>query len=483
LVNKLLIKQDINRPNVYNQSEKEIILRLDVQPSDELRQDAYQNRNKKIGTDVCIVLDASGSMGEPLRGEMKSTGRQEYIDGKLYDIAEFVDETGITKRKSAVQAVKKLIPLLREEDTISLVAYDDNPYLMFEGLKRKDEAEIVDGLKRSMKYGGNTNVSAALREAKNVLRKLPENRYKRIIFLTDGHPTSESEEAGIQEGQLLAEYNITIDCLGIGKDYNYDYLQKIAIPSRGITRQINTPEEAEALYRELFQVSQNLIATNVELKLQFSPDVRASEYYRGLPENTFLGKIEYDSPTARLKTFKLGDINRDKKQRYFFKMTVPAEPGFEGVKAVARAELSYDLPGLSAQREVTNAQIAVQYVERPNLALNVNSDVENGFKLVEIARLVAEADELQKDPAKKVLVLTRYKEIAAKYTELKMEEEAEMYRNIADKFERDEKISKHEMNTARGKTSTAGNETDALPPFIDQKKIAATFGNFGKFNI
>ncbi len=463
--NELVLNPEVNTPLLLNdQKERQVKVKLTVHPSDEIRR-LKNSTSQNVGTDVCIVLDVSLSMRDLVGGDFKYTGEQRMIEGQLRNIV----EGGITKLDNAITSIEKLIPKLRPEDTLSLIVYEDNPHTIFEGYMGAQTEEIKLKLQECYNYSGNTNISSALREARHLLMKCDMMRPKKIIFLTDGHPVGDTEEAGIYEGVMIAEHNISIDCLGLGEDFNFPFVAEIAKPAKGRTELIDQTdlEKVESLFAELFERSQNVLATNVELKLTFSPQVRVTEHYRGVPENMYLGKVKM-SADNRTVTFKLGQIETNQRYEYFFLVSVPPQEGYLGPFRLMTAELVYNLPGISHVQEVTKKPVVVEFVKDEKLAQRRNGSVESEYSLAEIMRLVEEAN-VHLKASENVKAAEKYQSIIDRYNTLGMVEEVKLYRELLTKLKENGQITTSDLNKAHSTSSKAADSGELAETLSDEE--------------
>ena len=474
MANELVITDQLNVPVLLSDDrERQVKVKLSIYPSDEIRRKATKHQQNATGADVCVVLDVSHSMRNIVGGDYEETGETAFVDGQQVTFV-----TGSTsKLDSAVNAIENLVPMLRENDTLSLIVYDDNPHLIFKGLMKKDSERILRDLKKCYKYKGNTNISAALREARLLLNEFSQERPKRMIFLTDGQPVGDTEENGIREGKMAAEYNITIDALGFGDDFNYDFIQRIAEPSKGRTNIIQTPEDAEQVFSRLFRNTQDVLATNVELKLKFSQQVRVTDHYRGVPENMYLGKVKM-SPD-RTYTLNLGQLEANQRYDYYFLLTVPAQQGYTGTVRLFKATASYYIPGIVNDKEETSKDVKVEFTDKPHLANELNGDVEKDYTQAEIMKLLREAEDFQKQ-GDNMNTINRYEQIIQKYRGLGSVEDADMYVKVLEEFKASGKITLSEINAARQKSSSKVSDSGKLKPVLDESVEDIIYGKNGK---
>lgn len=122
--NELEISFDFDYENLLNDGiEKNVKLCISVKPSDELRR-SFEKSGRAQSTHICLLIDTSDSMAiivddsNAVRTGRTSIGE----DGKKYNVV----TGGISKLHIAVESAKKVVDLMREGDTLSCIAYDDN---------------------------------------------------------------------------------------------------------------------------------------------------------------------------------------------------------------------------------------------------------------------------------------------------------------------------------------------------------------------
>jgi Ca-activated chloride channel homolog len=147
---------------------------------------------------LMIVLDRSGSM----------------MGGKL---------------ELAKEAAARSVELLREEDTLGFIAFDDRPWVIVETGPLKNKKKTVEEI-LSITPGGGTEIYTSLEMAYQELEDLKLQR-KHIILLTDGQSaTSASYEDLIAAGK---EKNITLSTVAIGSDADRGLLEDLALWGSG----------------------------------------------------------------------------------------------------------------------------------------------------------------------------------------------------------------------------------------------------------
>jgi Ca-activated chloride channel homolog len=133
------------------------------------------------------------------------------------------------KIELAKEAAARSVELLREEDTLGFIAFDDRPWVIVETAPLKDKKKTVEEI-LSITPGGGTEIYPSLAMAYEELSDLKLQR-KHIILLTDGQSATGGDyESLIEEGK---EKNITLSTVAIGSDADRGLLEDLAIQGSG----------------------------------------------------------------------------------------------------------------------------------------------------------------------------------------------------------------------------------------------------------
>ncbi|GJM75478.1 hypothetical protein HMSSN036_76940 [Paenibacillus macerans] len=88
------------------------------------------------------------------------------------------------KLKLAKEAAQRTVELLRPQDTVGVVAFDDQPWWVVEPQKLGDKKDVLAQI-NGIPSGGGTNIYPAVEGALNKLLDVQAQR-KHLILLTDG---------------------------------------------------------------------------------------------------------------------------------------------------------------------------------------------------------------------------------------------------------------------------------------------------------
>ncbi|RKN86929.1 VWA domain-containing protein [Paenibacillus ginsengarvi] len=183
------------------------------------------------------------------------------------------------KMQLAQEAAARTVELMREKDTIGVLAFDSSPWWVVEPQQLKDPKKVTEQI-MSIAADGGTDIYPAVEQAYEKLRKVDAQR-KHIILLTDGQSaTNQSYEALAAE---MVKNNMTLSSVAIGDGADTQLLERIAQLAKGRYYFTNDQSTVPAIFsREAVLVSRTYIVDQ-----PFVPSVgQAAEW-----DSMFLGGL------------------------------------------------------------------------------------------------------------------------------------------------------------------------------------------------
>jgi Ca-activated chloride channel family protein len=266
--------------------------------------------DQNVPINLCLILDHSGSMnGRPLE----------------------------TVKKAANLLVDKLKP----SDRLSVVAFDHRAQVLVPNQSVEDPEKIKKQINRLSAEGG-TAIDEGLRLAIEELAKGKKDRVSQAFLLTDGENEHGDNERCLKLAQLATGYNLTLNTLGFGDNWNQDILEKIADAGLGTLSYIQKPDQAVNEFSRLFTRIQTVSLTNAYLLLSLMPNVRLAELKpiaQVHPDTIELpAQPEVDGRFA----IRLGDLMKDAERVILANIYLGQLP--EGTQAIANVQIRYDDP-------------------------------------------------------------------------------------------------------------------------------------------
>ncbi|WP_075617393.1 VWA domain-containing protein [Paenisporosarcina indica] len=191
--------------------------------------------------------------------EMEVKGKQQLPSLGLIIVMDRSGSMAGNKFELAKEAAARSIDLLREDDTLGFIAFDDRPWEIIEAKTLTNKEEALEKI-LSVSVGGGTEIYPGLELAYERLTELKLQR-KHIILLTDGQSASQNDyETLITDG---LGSNITLSTVAIGQDSDRALLEELAQIGTGRFYDVMDESTIPAiLSRETVMISRTYIEDN-----------------------------------------------------------------------------------------------------------------------------------------------------------------------------------------------------------------------------
>ncbi len=296
---------------------------------------------RTVPLNLCLILDHSGSMeGRPLE----------------------------TVKQAAVQLVDKL----KEGDRLSVVAFDHRAKVIVRNQIINDSASIKREINK-LRASGGTAIDEGLKLGIEELSKAKKDSISQVFLLTDGENEHGDNERCLKLAKLATDYNMTLNSLGFGDDWNQDVLEKIADAGGGTLAYIQRPEQAIEEFGKLFNRIQSVGLTNSYLRLSLMPRVRLAELkpIAQVAPDTIELPVQKEGDQFMVR---LGDLMKDVERVVLVNIYIGQLP--EGKQAIAQLQIRYDDPAQSKE-DLLSEPILVEANVMQKYQPQVNPQVQN----------------------------------------------------------------------------------------------------------
>jgi hypothetical protein len=456
------LRWKLDRPYVEQDKPEEVqaLVRIEPNPS-------VLAQGAALPLHLVLAVDVSGSMDFLVRRDpaARKVGHK-VTDGRTAD--QVISEIP-SRRETACAVVRKLAERLRPDDLFTLVAFDDQAHVLAPAVSPSD----MDGLHRAVERlkaigGGGTALGAGLQAVRHVLLTASDAssptgprqsaaHVRKLVLLTDGEDAEPARALGLARA-LGADLHLPMVAFGMG-ECKVAFLTELAKTTlAGAFNHIRDESDAEQLFDQVLTGHKNVQATGVVLQLWLAPDVQVSAFYRTQPEILFLGALQPGADnTVRLN---LEQMERGKAYEFLFQCALPPRDGNQRLR-IAKATLTFDLPGLGRYREALDSNIVVEIgADRQRLAER-SGDVRRVLSRAQVQRQVlflqSKIDRLKTggSDADKVVVANLLKALVAKFTEFGDQAMANQYRAMDEEFRRQGVISQEMLNRSLAASSRA----------------------------
>ncbi len=258
---------------------------------------------QKPALNVCLVLDTSTSMAGPRLDMVKA-------------------------------AATMLVRTLRQEDYLSIVTFHDKAEAIVPAERGIDLGRIEARISQ-MTTGGGTEILHGLKAGMNeIARNLGPSYVNHLLLVTDGK-TYGDEAACLELADFAAGRGITISGLGIGSDWNDEFLDEMCRKTGGASAYASHPENIKKLLEKQFQNLTRTYANNVLLDYQPSAQAELRYAFRLSPDPSAL---QIGSPVQ------LGNIPLGPSLSVLMEFLVREVPEGQPMLTLAQGDLKLKIP-------------------------------------------------------------------------------------------------------------------------------------------
>nr|WP_245247311.1 MULTISPECIES: VWA domain-containing protein [unclassified Paenibacillus] len=185
------------------------------------------------------------------------------------------------KMELAKEAAMRTVELMREKDSVGVVAFDSTPWWVVEPQKLTDKKKVLNQI-QSIQPAGGTEVYTAVQDAYQQLLKVEAQR-KHIILLTDGQ--SSTNQSYEQLAASMVENNMTLSSVAVGEGADVALLETIAKLAKGRFYYTNDQSTIPAIFsREAVMMSRTYIVDQPFVPSLGQPGDWGALFGRGVPQ-------------------------------------------------------------------------------------------------------------------------------------------------------------------------------------------------------
>ena len=265
----------------------------------------------RIPANICLVVDKSTSM-----------------EG---------DRIEIIKRN-----IFKLFDRLSDDDIFSLVTFNDRAEVVIPPTLAVNLPQVkkqVSGIKAE---GGTEIFQGLIRGYETLSHTSRRSGGRYLVLLTDGH-TYGDETSCYAMARTAAQEGVVIQALGIGHEWNDNFLDRLTGLSGGSAQFINAPEDLTFNLEKRLNSHGSLYANQLRLQFEDNQDSALRTMFRLSPDST---PLVTESPIT------LGNLDYRRKQTYLFEFLVaPQQKSVQQINLL-RGELMMSVIGRETELRI-----------------------------------------------------------------------------------------------------------------------------------
>ncbi len=289
-----------SRPNLVRSDEAQILYTLlEISPQEN------SNEIPAPPLNVTLVLDCSTSM-----------------KGEKMDVL----------KSAAITVMQKM----RSQDIFSVVTFSDRADVLIPASYSRDSRKLESQINMLQPSGG-TEIFQGLQAAfKEINHNASTGRIDHIILLTDGHTYGDDKEC-IELAGKAAKQGVGISAMGIGKEWNDDFLDTLASHTGGNSRYISRAKDIQRFLVEKFDSLARILADNVILEYKTPSGVEMAYAFRTQPET---------GPLPIEDAIHLGPVLQDTKLNILFEYRIDPSGSKQDVVSLLQGTLKLSIAAM-----------------------------------------------------------------------------------------------------------------------------------------
>jgi len=344
---QVTMKVDMTNPLLEAGAKRTVVLKVALQAAER------EQASKRPPVNMALVIDKSGSM----QGERIQQARQ-----------------------AALAAVDRL----RDDDIISVVAFDDNVTVLVPATKASSRAEIRRGIEQIQANGSTALFAGTSKGAAEVRKFLEREQVNRVVLLSDGQANVGPDSPGAlgELGGSLMKDGISVTTIGLGLGYNEDLMVRLARESDGNHSFVENANDLVSIFDREFGEAMSVIAQDVQIRIECGAGIR--------PLRTLGRSSEISGQTVITQ---LNQLYGGQERHLLLEVEVPAhEP--DAIVELASVTATFRDLGTNEQNALRGQAQAKVTASREEVAANENKKVVSEFVMQEAAVVNQQAVQL-----------------------------------------------------------------------------------------
>ncbi len=254
------------------------------------------------------------------------------------------------------RAAHRIIDDCGPEDIISIVAFSDQAEVVIPA-QRKTDPRSMKSMVSTIRADGATAILEGLRLGLRQLERYRSPRYvNHLVLITDGRTYGDEAEC-LSLADDARENGIGISGMGIGEDWNDDFLDDLASKTGGSSAYIISVETASRFLHDRIRSLATAYAERAKLIAAPATNVTLESLVRVSPNSITLPTTPQPIP--------LGTIDGLAVTTLMFEFHVYTEDSEPGEFFLGRVDLSGEVLGASQRTERVAKDLILELVEEP----------------------------------------------------------------------------------------------------------------------
>jgi len=254
-------------------------------------------------------------------------------------------------------AAHQIIDQLADDDVLSIVSFSDRAEVLIPAARVTDRMALRSQVS-VLRADGGTEIWHGLAAGVNEARKHADPRHvNHVILLTDGR-TFGDEANCLELAAEMAQEGIGLSAMGIGEEWNDDFLDKLASTTGGTSTYVNSPSAVIRFLNDRVRNLGDAFAERVQLTVAPDADVQLESVFKLLPDPQPL--------EAEPQPIPIGMLSHTRPLTVLVQLQMPPLPK-NGFRTVVRVDVTGDMLAANRRGYKVLSDISVEVAEKPEL--------------------------------------------------------------------------------------------------------------------
>jgi Ca-activated chloride channel family protein len=252
-------------------------------------------------------------------------------------------------------AAHQIIDNLGPKDILSVVTFNDRPDIIIPATYVTDKPALKARVSLMNASGGTEIFHGLSAGVEQNRRYLGPRLVNRVILLTDGHTFGDQDRC-LELARTAQKEGIGISAMGLGHDWNDEFLDKIASATGGTSAYIDSAGAVVRFLNDHVRHLSNAFAERVMVSIAPDPDIQLELAFKLSPNPQPLDIQQGSIP--------LGSLQTNRPILILFQLQVPAELAV-GFRSIARIMATGDILANDRQGFQALSDISTDIVADP----------------------------------------------------------------------------------------------------------------------
>jgi len=301
-----------------------------------------------------VVYLLAEILPDPRARDQDQTQRESRLNLTLVlDHSNSMNGTRLDKVKVAAH---QIIEQLNEHDILSVIAFNDRAEVIIAATPVNNKQSLKAKISMMSASGGTEIFNGLSKGIEQNRRFLGPKLVNHVVLLTDGNTFGDQDKC-LDLAREAAQQGISISAMGLGQEWNDEFLDEIASITGGTSSYINTANAVVQFLNDHVRNLSNAFAERVRMSIATDPDVKIESAFKLAPHPQPL--------TTNESHIQLGSLQATRLISVLLQFQLPANMPI-GFRSVARLVAYGDILSNQQQQFQALSDISLEITDQPS---------------------------------------------------------------------------------------------------------------------